>query len=59
MLVKSPSGYAIQNPWLSIANKAFDQMMKLMTEFGMTPSSRSRVKTIQPKTPSGVKRLLG
>ena len=59
MLVKSPSGYAIQNPWLSIANKAFDQMMKLMTEFGMTPSSRSRVKTIQPKTLSGVKRLLG
>jgi P27 family predicted phage terminase small subunit len=59
MLVKSPSGYAIQNPWLSIANKAFDQMTKLMTEFGMTPSSRSCVKTIQTKTLSGVKRLLG
>lgn len=27
-VVKSPSGYPIQNPWLAIANKAFEQTMK-------------------------------
>ena len=43
MLVKSPSGYPIQNPYLSIANKAFEQMQKMLVEFGMTPSSRSRI----------------
>lgn len=59
MLVKSPSGYPMQNPWLSIANKAMEQMHKLMTEFGLTPSSRSRVKVIPTPTVTGVKRLLG
>ena len=41
----APSGFPIQNPYLAIANKAFEQMIKLETEFGMTPSSRSRVST--------------
>jgi P27 family predicted phage terminase small subunit len=43
-IVKSPSGYPIQNPWLSIANKAMAQMLKVLPEFGMTPSSRSRIR---------------
>jgi P27 family predicted phage terminase small subunit len=37
------SGYPIQNPYLAIANKALEQMRQFLTEFGMTPSSRSRV----------------
>jgi P27 family predicted phage terminase small subunit len=37
-------GNTIQNPWLAIANRALEQMSKLAAEFGMTPSSRSRVK---------------
>jgi len=59
MLVKSPSGYAIQNPWLAISNRAFEQMMKFMVEFGMTPSSRSRVKTVGPEEKSGLEEFLG
>lgn len=47
-LVKAPSGYPMQSPFLAIANKAFDQMRALLTEFGMTPSSRVRVKVQQP-----------
>ena len=47
MLVKAPSGYPMQNPYLAIANKAFEQMQKMMAEFGMTPSSRSRIQ-IEP-----------
>jgi P27 family predicted phage terminase small subunit len=44
----SPSGFPIQNPYLAVSNKAFEQMNKLETEFGMTPSSRSRVSSSAP-----------
>lgn len=45
----SPSGFPIQNPYLAVANKAMEQMIKRETEFGMTPSSRSRVSTTDAK----------
>lgn len=44
LLVKSPNGYPVQNPYLSIANKAMERMVRILTEFGMTPASRSRIK---------------
>lgn len=37
------SGFPMQSPYLAIANRAFDQMKGMLTEFGMTPSSRTRV----------------
>src|SRR3972149_9191524 len=40
--IKAPSGYPIASPYLSIANKAMDQMARVLVEFGMSPSSRSR-----------------
>lgn len=43
-VVKSPTGFPIQNPYLAIANKAMEQMHKLAAEFGLTPSSRTRIK---------------
>lgn len=43
LLVKSPSGYPMQSPWLSIANRSQEMYAKLCTEFGLTPSSRTRV----------------
>jgi len=45
MIVKAPSGYPITNPYLPIANKALGQCARLWPELGLTPSSRSRVKT--------------
>lgn len=42
-VVKAPSGFPVQSPFLAIANKAQEQMTKLLIEFGMTPSSRARV----------------
>lgn len=42
-VVRSPKGYPIQNPYLSIANKAQEQCLKILVEFGLTPSSRTRV----------------
>ena len=45
-VIKTPKGYPIQNPYLGIANTAIDLMRKFLTEFGMTPSSRSRISTV-------------
>ncbi len=47
LFIFSPNGYLIPSPLLTVWNKAFDQMMKCLTEFGMTPSSRSRL-SIKP-----------
>jgi len=45
----SPSGFPIQNPYLAISNKAEELAHKAETEFGMTPSSRSRVSSTSTK----------
>lgn len=41
---KIGGGNFYQNPHLAVANRALEQMIKLEAEFGMTPSSRSRVR---------------
>ena len=49
MLQLAPgSGYPMQSPYLAISNKAMEQMMKIHAEFGMSPSSRTRVKSAKP-----------
>jgi P27 family predicted phage terminase small subunit len=49
-VVKAPqTGYPMQNPYLGIANTALKLMHNYLVEFGMTPSSRSRVKAKTPK----------
>ena len=47
-VIKSPNGFPVQSPYLPIANKALEQMTRLLVEFGMSPSSRSRVE-IRPQ----------
>lgn len=42
-MVKSPSGYPIQSPYVSIANRQAEIMMRYASEFGFTPASRSRI----------------
>jgi P27 family predicted phage terminase small subunit len=52
MLIKLPSGYIQQSPWLAIANKQLEIMHKFMAELGLSPVSRSRVvakKHVGPK----------
>jgi P27 family predicted phage terminase small subunit len=44
----SPNGYTIPSPSFTVASKAFKQMQSLWVEFGMTPSSRSRIKAGEP-----------
>jgi P27 family predicted phage terminase small subunit len=43
-VVSAPSGFPVQSPWVQIANKSFDQLMKILPEFGFSPSARSRIK---------------
>jgi P27 family predicted phage terminase small subunit len=44
-IVKSPEkGFPMKSPYLTIADQALEAMRKLMVEFGLTPSSRSRIR---------------
>lgn len=43
MVAITEKGYPVQSPYVGIASNAMKQMKGLLTEFGMTPSSRSRV----------------
>lgn len=51
-VVKSPSGYPIQNPWLAIANKALEQILRFGQELGLSPASRTRVKSLPAAKPT-------
>jgi P27 family predicted phage terminase small subunit len=43
-IVAAPkSGTPMVNPYLGVAERALDRMAKLLTEFGLTPSSRARI----------------
>ena len=43
-VVKTEGGNVIQNPFLAVANKCLLQMAQIENEFGLTPSSRSRIR---------------
>jgi phage terminase small subunit len=45
-MIKTPSGYVQQNPWLPVANKQLELMGRFMAELGITPASRSRVRAL-------------
>ena len=49
LIVKTMSGNIIQNPLVGVANRALEIMHKYLTEFGMTPSSKSRVNVTEKK----------
>lgn len=48
LTLKAPSGYPMVSPYLAIVNQALKQMRAFLVEFGMTPSSRSRVTAAEP-----------
>jgi phage terminase small subunit len=37
-MVKSPSGYPMQSPYIAIANRQAEIMMRIASEFGFTPA---------------------
>lgn len=54
MMLKTPSGYVQQSPWLSVANKQLELMGRFMAELGLTPAARSRVVALQHQAPQPV-----
>lgn len=51
MVSSTPNGYKQQSAWFQVANVCLKQMQGLLSEFGMTPATRARLKLIeeQPK----------
>lgn len=47
LMVKTTNGNAIQNPLIGTANKAMGDMVRYASEFGMTPSARSRIQAAE------------
>jgi P27 family predicted phage terminase small subunit len=47
-----------KNPYLSIAESCIDRMCKILSEFGMTPSSRARVKATPADAPDELEAFL-
>ncbi len=43
VMLKSPNGFPVQSPYLAVANRALEQMRSLLSDFGMSPASRSKV----------------
>ena len=58
MVIIAQSGFPVQSPYLAIANKAQGEMRKWMTEFGMTPSSRTKIKADPPKGESDLDKFM-
>lgn len=48
LMLKSPNGFPVINPCLSIANRCFDQLKSMLSEFGLSPAERSRLKIEKP-----------
>lgn len=48
VLISGENSWPVQSPYLSIANRAMEQMVKMLGEFGMSPSSRARVTPTKP-----------
>ena len=47
-VVQGSHGQVMRSPYTRIAAQALDQLLRLLVEFGMTPSSRARVHGLSP-----------
>lgn len=57
-VLMSDKGNAYQNPWTGIKTSAMDRILRLSSEFGMTPSARSRLKVEMPTEDEDMKKIL-
>jgi P27 family predicted phage terminase small subunit len=48
-MIKSPNGFPMQSPYLSHLNRQIEIMMRIASEFGFTPASRSRIFSFDQK----------
>lgn len=54
-LIKTPSGYVQQSPWLTVANKQLEIMGRFMAELGLSPSARTRLRLPDGGADTGAK----
>lgn len=57
-VITSDKGNLYQNPWVGIKTGAIDRMLRISAEFGMTPSSRTRLKVESESEDDEVKKML-
>ena len=57
LTVTGAQGQSIKNPVVTIREKALEQMKSYAIEFGMTPSSRGRLRVVPPEGPSLAEQL--
>lgn len=57
-ILQGANGGLYQNPWLSVANKAQDQLRKMIAEFGLSPAQRSRVVAMGPERDQSLAEIL-
>lgn len=53
-VIKTAAGNFIENPYFSIKKRSMELMHKFLTEFGMTPASRSRINVLVEETGGNV-----
>ena len=58
-VVFTKAKFPVQSPYLGIANRAMEIMMKALVEFGMTPSSRSRVRVASAEQEDEFEKMFG
>lgn len=54
LIVQSPAGYPIVNPYVGIVNRQMDIIHKFIAEFGLSPASRARI-SVNPDAKTGNK----
>lgn len=54
VLIRTPSGYVQQSPWLTISNRQMELMGRYMAELGLTPASRSRIVALRDTGPDPI-----
>jgi len=59
LLMKTPAGYVQQSPLLGIINGQVEIINRISREFGLTPSSRMRIETLQSSKDSFEDALCG
>jgi phage terminase small subunit len=51
-MIKSPSGFSVQSPYVAIANRQTELMIRTASEFGFTLASRSRISAPSDPVPT-------
>lgn len=58
VLVSEVTGNAYQNPWYHVANREWEKLRKMLPEFGLTPSARTRLAVDKPEEEDALAALL-